>query len=135
MPIVFLVDDRVGTPRSCWTVPQETTLHGGTMRWSLGTAALSKQKPVEAQLVTDASQTGWEAVLSGKQATGYRDKQVALIPSNYRESLAILLAIKAFENDLKCKKVQVFSENVAAVAYINHLGGPIPGIAALASAA
>lgn len=98
------------------------------MRWSLGTAALSKQKPVEAQLVTDASQTGWEAVLSGKQATGYRDKQVALIPSNYRESLAILLAIKAFENE-------VLSENVAAVAYINHLGGPIPGIAALASAA
>ena len=82
MPIVFLADDRVGTPRSCWTVPQETTLHGGTTRWSLGTAALSKQKPVEAQLVTDASQTGWGAVLSGKQATGYRDKQVALIPSN-----------------------------------------------------
>lgn len=76
MPIVFLVDDRVGTPRSCWTIPQETT------RWSLGTAALSKQKPVEVQLVTDASQTGWGAVLSGKQATGYRDKQVALIPSN-----------------------------------------------------
>ena len=25
MPIVFLVDDRVGTPRSCWTVAQETT--------------------------------------------------------------------------------------------------------------
>lgn len=68
--------------RSCWTVPQETTLHGGTTRWSLGTAAISKQKPVEAQLVTDASQTGWGAVLSGKQATGYRDKQVALIPSN-----------------------------------------------------
>ena len=29
----------------------------------------------------------------------------------------------------------LLSDNVAAVAYINHLGGPIPGIAALASAA
>ena len=72
-----------------------------------------KTKPVEAQLVTDASQTGWGAVLNGKQATGYRDKQVALIPLNYRESLAILRAINAFENDpVKVQKRQVLSDNV-----------------------
>ena len=93
-----------------------------------------KTKPVEAQLVPDASQTGWGAVLNGKQAAGYWDKQVAQMPSNYRELLAILLAIKAFEHDLKCKTVQVLSDNVAAVTYINHLGGPSLSLAALASA-
>ena len=65
-----------------------------------------KTKPVEAQLVTDASQTGWGEVLNGKQAAGYWDKQIARMPSNYRELLAILLAIKAFEHDLKGKTVQ-----------------------------
>ena len=91
-----------------------------------------KTKPVEAQLVTDASQTGWGGVLNGKQAADYWDKQIARMPSNYRELLAILLAIKAFEHDLKGKTVQVLS--VAAVAYINHLGGPSPSLTALASA-
>lgn len=90
-----------------------------------------KTKPVEAQLVTDALQTGWGAVLNGKQATGYRDKQVALIkPLNYRESLDILLAIKAFENDLNCKNDKFYLTTLQC-----HLGGPIPGLGALASAA
>ena len=57
------------------------------------------------------------------------------MPSNYRESLAILPAIKALEHDLKCEKVEVLSDNVAAVAYINNLGGSSPSFAALASAA
>lgn len=95
---------------------------------------LIKTKPVEAQLVTDASQTGWGGVLNGKQAAGYWDKQIAQMPSNYREHLAILLTIKAFEHDLKGKTVQVLSDSVAAVAYINHLGGPSPSLTALASA-
>lgn len=89
-----------------------------------------KIKPVEAQLITDASQTGWGAVLNGKQAIGYRDKQVALIPLNYRESLAILLAIKAFENDLKCKNDKCYLTRLRC-----YLGGPIPCLGALASAA
>ena len=93
-----------------------------------------KTKPVEAQLVTDASQTGWGGVLNGKQAAGYWDKQIARMPSNYRKLLAILLAIKAFEHDLKGKTVQVLSDNVVAMAYINHLGGPSPSLTALASA-
>ena len=90
-----------------------------------------KTKPVEAQLVTDASQTGWGGVLNGKQAAGYWDKQIARMPPNYRELLAIL-AIKAFEHDLKGKTVQVLSDNVAVVAYINHLGGPSPSLTVLA---
>lgn len=56
------------------------------------------------------------------------------MPSNYCKLLAILLAIKAFEHNLRCKKVQVLFDNVAAVAYINHLGGPSVSLAALASA-
>jgi len=51
----------------------------------------AKTKPVEAQLETDASQTGWGAVLNGKQAAGYWDAQEVRMPSNYREVLAILL--------------------------------------------
>jgi len=42
--------------------------------------------------------------------------------------------MKAFEHNLKCKKVEVLSDNVAAVAYIDHLGDPSPSLAALASA-
>ena len=44
--------------------------------------------------------------------------------SNYREMLAILMAIRSFGRILENKTVQILSDNIAAVAYINHLGGP-----------
>ena len=60
---LFLVDDQIGTHHSCWTVPGETTLHGGTTPWSRGTTALSSLnsslmlvKPVGEQFSMESKQ-------------------------------------------------------------------------------
>ena len=79
------------------------------------------------QIETDASGTGWGAIcktLEGViEASGTWTKDVSFQPSNYRELLAILKAIRSFRNVLKGSQVQVLSDNVTSVAYINQLGG------------
>jgi len=91
--------------RSSWDTPLtlNNPTKGDLQWWSYVPESWNgrpiKTKPVEAQLETDASQTGWGAVLHGKQAAGYCDAQVGRLPSNYRELLALLLALKAFEHD------------------------------------
>ena len=44
--------------------------------------------------------------------------------TNYRELLAVLLTLESFQHELSGKRVQVLSDNISSVAYINHLGGP-----------
>ena len=80
-------------------------------------------RPVEAQVVTDASGIGWGAFFGEKEAAGLWDHYVAQKSSNYRELLAILLAIRSFGDLLVDKCVQILSDNVTAVAYLNQLGG------------
>lgn len=43
-------------------------------------------------------------------------------PSYYREMLAILMALTSFDH-LANKTVRIYTENIAAAAYVNHLGG------------
>ena len=78
---------------------------------------------VDLQMETGASQTGWGAVIANKKAAGFWNHRLSMMPSNYREMMAILLALKAFK-ELDNKVVQVCTDNTAAAAYINHLGGP-----------
>ena len=77
-------------------------------------------KEIDVQMWTDASQTGWGAVCLGECAAGWWNHRLSRAPSNYRELMAVLLALKSFKGLLTNKKVQVMSDNVTTVAYLNR---------------
>jgi hypothetical protein len=87
-------------------------------------------RPVEIQIETDASQTGWGARLmsNGNQAAGYWDKVMSTAPSNARELMAVIMAILSFKETLIGKAVQVLTDNISTTAYIMHMGGPSVGL-------
>jgi ribonuclease HI len=88
---------------------------------------------VDTQIKTDASESGWGAVLGAQTAAGFWNVRLSRKHSNYREMMAILLALKTFKG-LHGKSVQILTDNVSAAAYINHLGGPSKELTQLASA-
>ena len=67
----------------------------------------------------------WGSCITGTNhfAAGVWNKYVSFQHSNYRELLAVLMTILSFKNQLKGRRVQILSDNVTTVAYINHLGG------------
>ncbi|KAL0195548.1 hypothetical protein M9458_009120, partial [Cirrhinus mrigala] len=67
-------------------------------------------------LATDASLTGWGAVMSGRSARG-------LWHINCLEMLAVFRALKYFLPDLRDRHVLVRTDSTAVVYYINHQGG------------
>ena len=93
-----------------------------------------RTKPFDVQITTDASGIGLGASFEGREASGVWDKYTSQKPSNYRELLAIILAILSFKANLKNKKVQVLTDNISCVAYINRLGGISPELSKLAQA-
>ena len=97
--------------------------------------------PGDLQVKTDPSSSGWGAsicveesesgkpensdISAGLQAAGLWSKQVSFRHSNFRELLVVLKALKSFQTVIERKKnVQILSDNIVTVAYINHLGGP-----------
>ena len=86
-------------------------------------------KSIDLQIATDASHLGWGAVIQGTdiQASGAWNKHVSYRHSNYRELLAVLMAVQSFRKEIKGnttkKHVQILSDNITTVAYINKMGG------------
>ena len=89
---------------------------------------------IQGQIVTDASHLGWGAVYQGKIASGDWNVRVSYLSSNEREMLAILMALKSFASMIQGKRIQVLTDNVSAMAYVNHKGGPSPALSKLALA-
>ncbi|KAI2645311.1 Transposon Ty3-G Gag-Pol polyprotein [Labeo rohita] len=72
-------------------------------------------------LATDASLTGWGAVMSGHTARGlWRGHQLTW-HINCLEMLAVFQALKHFLPDLRDRHVLVRTDNTAVVSYINSL--------------
>lgn len=94
-------------------------------------AAIS-ERPHDVQIETDASGYGWGAKFGDKQAAGVWDQEISQKPSNVREFLAIILAVKSFAPCIRGKTVQILSDNIACVANINNLGGPSGELSKLA---
>ena len=90
-------------------------------------------REIDCQMSTDASKTGWGADLNGQLASGYWDRDMANMSSNYREIQAVFLAICSSRKELTGKHVQVLSDNVSTVAYLNHMGGPSRDLTEIAS--
>lgn len=79
---------------------------------------------IQGQIETDASQTGWGAKFVDMEASGVWDTRTSYKSSNFRELLTILLALKSFRHVIKNKHIQILSDNITAIAYLNHMGGP-----------
>ena len=89
------------------------------------------------QLLTDASESGWGAVLgppAGRTASGFWCPTVSSESSNFRELFAVYLALLSFQSSLAGNKVEILSDNVTAVALINKFGSSDPRLDAIAQA-
>lgn len=83
-----------------------------------------RPRPSEVDLATDASQTGWGAVLNGRStACGFWDEEIRRTSINYRELAAVFLGLESFSQQLKGRSIRIFSDNATTVAYINKFGG------------
>ncbi|KAI2662472.1 Retrovirus-related Pol polyprotein from transposon 17.6 [Labeo rohita] len=74
-------------------------------------------------LATDASLTGWGAVMSGHPARGLWSSRHLTWHINCLEMLAVFRALKHFLLDLIGHHVLVRADNTAVVYYFNHQGG------------
>ncbi|KAI2642984.1 enzymatic polyprotein [Labeo rohita] len=74
-------------------------------------------------LATDASLTGWGAVMSGHSARGLWSGRHLTWHINCLEMLAVFRVLKHFLPDLIGRHVLVRTDNRAVVYYINHQGG------------
>ncbi|KAI2653671.1 Transposon Ty3-G Gag-Pol polyprotein [Labeo rohita] len=74
-------------------------------------------------LATDASLTGWGAVMSGHSAQGLWTGRHLSWHINCLEMLAVFRALKYFLPDLRDRHVLVCTDSTAVVYYINHQGG------------
>ena len=74
-------------------------------------------------LATDASLTGWGAVMSGHPARGLWSGRHLTWHINCLEMLAVLRALQHFLPDLRGHHVLVRTDNTVVVSYINHQGG------------
>ncbi|KAI2661254.1 enzymatic polyprotein [Labeo rohita] len=77
-------------------------------------------------LATDASLTGWGAVMSGHPARGLWSGRQLTWHINCLEMLAVFRALKHFLPDLRDRHVLVRTDNTSVVSYINHQGGQTP---------
>ena len=91
--------------------------------------------PVDFQMETDASMTGWGAMVknTNQAAAGFWNHRLSQMPSNYREMMAVLLGLKSLTFPTG-KRIQVLTDNITTAAYINQLGGPSQDLSQLASA-
>lgn len=77
---------------------------------------------IDGQLETDASHIGWGAVYNNQYAQGSWNQSIANRSSNFRELLTVLFALHSFRP--RNQTIQILSDNVTTVAYLNHMGGP-----------
>ncbi len=77
---------------------------------------------VSVTLATDASLTGWGAVMSGHPARGLWSGHHLTWHINCLEMLAVFRALKHFLPDLRNHNVLVRTDNTVVVSYINHQG-------------
>ena len=92
------------------------------------------KRPVELQMFTDASSTGWGAWLLKYRAAGFWNSRLSSMSSNYRELSAVLMGLHSFLPLLRGRSLEIVSDNISTVAYLNHLGGSYMDLANLTTA-
>ncbi|XDV14501.1 hypothetical protein PO909_014743 [Leuciscus waleckii] len=129
-PLQFWLRKRV--PRTAWA--------SGRLRVKVNQACIAALKPWEAKdwyqsgvslgtssrvmvVSTDASTSGWGALLEGRPLFGQWSKQEKLLHINCFEMLAVSKALTRFCPLIKGHHVLIRSDNVSVVSYINRQGG------------
>lgn len=110
-------------PRQALPIPQ---LVRREMVWWRGATHHSvplHKKPVTHFLVTDASDTGWGALLDGTWVSGVWSAQQARWHSNKKELFAVTAALKQTAHALKNSHILIQSDNRTLIAYIRKEGG------------
>lgn len=74
-------------------------------------------------LSTDASNTGWGAVLKDNTAQGKWTDIESTWHINEKELLAVLFGLKCLANTVEGEVIRVLSDNTTTVRYINKMGG------------
>ncbi len=93
-----------------------------------------QDKPVDAQMTTDASSWGWGCQMGELQAQGIWTSSIAMKSSNYRELLTVLMALMSLKKHIQGKVLQILSDNVTTVCYVNMQGGPSKELTQVATA-
>ncbi|KAI2653807.1 enzymatic polyprotein [Labeo rohita] len=91
--------------------------------WFLSQGPVLRAPCRRVTLATDASLTGWGAVMNSHPARGLWSGHQLTWHINCLEMLAVFLALKHFLPDLRDRHVLVRTDNTAVVSYINHQGG------------
>ncbi len=121
---------RVLSTRTSWdSIVQLTESALADLEWWSGAlrtwnGAPCCKPPVDVQIITDSSGFGYGAICGDLEVSGLWDYTDSQEHINFKELKAILVAIQSFKEVLTGKCVQVLTDNICSVAYINHLGGP-----------
>jgi hypothetical protein len=74
-------------------------------------------------VTTDASSFGWGGWLGSEDAQGFWTRAEAKRSSNKRELHTTVLVVQAFRRKLAGSTVEIRTDNLTTMAYINHQGG------------
>ncbi|CAM4648922.1 unnamed protein product [Leuciscus chuanchicus] len=106
------VDQKCVTALKPWTVTD----------WYRSGVSLGTSSSVKV-VSTDASTSGWGALLEGRPLFGQWSEREKLLHINCLEMMAVDNALRRFCPQIKRHHVLVRSDNMSVVAYINHQGG------------
>ena len=82
-----------------------------------------ENKPIDSQLVTEVSSIAWGALTDAHKTQEFLNNCVAYESSNYKDLLAVYMGLRSFKNILRNKHVQILSDNITVVAFVNKFGG------------
>lgn len=85
--------------------------------------ATFRKTSIDKIIFTDASTTGWRAVLGNKQIHGFWTERERQMHINLLELKAIWLALISLEAEIKNCHILLRVDNTTAIAYINKMGG------------
>ena len=74
------------------------------------------------------------AHMEGRKAMGFWNARMSQEHCNYRELTAFMMAILSYAPQLQGHTVQLLSDNITAIAYLNNLGGSQKSVSHLATA-
>jgi hypothetical protein len=82
-------------------------------------------------VTTDASHFGWGGWMQSKETRGFWTRAEARRSSNARELHTTVLVCMAFRKDLAGSVVEIRTDNMTTMAYLNHQGGRHPELTAI----
>ena len=82
-----------------------------------------KVPKIEIVIKTDASDKGWGGVRDNMKTNGIFSENEMKLHINHKELLAVLFSLKSLCPNVTKKHIQIMSDNMTTIAYINNQGG------------